>query len=66
MKIIVVGSGYVGLCTAVGFATLGHDVVCVDVDEEKVDKINKGEVPIRRLGQDAFTSTARKQVACHY
>lgn len=50
MKIIVVGSGYVGLCTAVGFATLGHDVVCVDTNEEKVSKINKGETPIYEVG----------------
>src|SRR3989338_4163374 len=65
MKIIVVGSGYVGLCTAVGFATLGHDVVCVDVDEEKVDKINKGEVPIYEEGLDKMLSQALQENKLH-
>jgi len=46
MRISIIGSGYVGLCTAVGFASKGHEVICVDIDEEKVKKINNSETPI--------------------
>jgi UDPglucose 6-dehydrogenase len=41
-KISVIGVGYVGLCTAVGFASKGYNVVACDVDEAKIEKINKG------------------------
>jgi UDPglucose 6-dehydrogenase len=41
-KISVIGAGYVGLCTAVGFASKGYSVLVCDVDEEKIAKINKG------------------------
>jgi UDPglucose 6-dehydrogenase len=46
----VVGGGYVGLTTAACFARLGHDVVCGDVDREKVARLSKGEVPILEEG----------------
>ncbi len=44
--IAVIGTGYVGLVTAAGFAELGNDVWCVDVDPEKVAALNRGDVPI--------------------
>ncbi len=50
MKISIVGTGYVGLCTGVGFASKGNDVICVDIDKEKVDKINSGIPPIYEQG----------------
>jgi UDPglucose 6-dehydrogenase len=50
MHIAVVGAGYVGLTTAACFARLGHDVTCADLDEERVARLNKGEVPILELG----------------
>ena len=40
-KISVIGAGYVGLCTAVGFASKGYSVISSDVDAEKVAKINR-------------------------
>ena len=46
MKIGIIGLGYVGLITGVGFASLGNRVFGIDVDEKKVEKINKGESPI--------------------
>jgi len=56
MKIAVVGTGYVGLTTALLFAELGHEVVAIDVDEEKVKKINKGICPIYEPGADDLLS----------
>ena len=52
MKIAVVGTGYVGLTTALLFAELGHDVIAVDVDADKVEKINRGVCPIYEPGAD--------------
>jgi len=46
MKISVVGTGYVGLVTGTCFAETGHDVVCVDIDADKVQKMVAGQIPI--------------------
>ena len=46
MKISVIGTGYVGLVTAVCFANAGHQVLCLDVDKKKISKLKKGECPI--------------------
>ncbi len=51
-RISVVGTGYVGLTTGAYLAHLGHDVVCSDVVQEKVDRLSKGEVPIVEPGLD--------------
>ena len=45
-KIAVVGTGYVGLVTGTCFAETGNNVICVDIDEKKVNKMRNGEVPI--------------------
>ena len=50
MHIAVIGAGYVGLTTAACFAHLGHDVICADIDAERVARLNKGEVPILEDG----------------
>jgi UDPglucose 6-dehydrogenase len=50
MNIAVIGTGYVGLPAGAGFAKHGHDVKCVDIEEEKVEKINNGECPIYEEG----------------
>ena len=47
MRIAVIGAGYVGLTSAACLAHLGHDVVCADIDAERVARLAKGEVPIR-------------------
>ena len=46
MKISVIGTGYVGLVSGTCFAETGNQVICVDIDENKVDKLRNGEVPI--------------------
>ncbi len=52
MKIAVVGTGYVGLVTGTCFAETGNNVICVDIDEEKVARMQRGEVPIYEPGLD--------------
>ena len=50
MKIAVVGTGYVGLVTGTCFAETGNDVICVDIDKSKVDKLTNGQVTIYEPG----------------
>ena len=54
MNITVIGTGYVGLVTGTCFAETGINVVCVDIDEKKVEKLRKGEVPIYEPGLDVL------------
>lgn len=49
-KICVVGTGYVGLVTGTCFADLGNEVTCLDVDKERIQKLNNGEMPIYEPG----------------
>ncbi|MBS3790515.1 MAG: UDP-glucose/GDP-mannose dehydrogenase family protein [Candidatus Thermoplasmatota archaeon] len=50
MKISIIGTGYVGLVSGVGFAKHGHEVICVDIDEDIVDSINNAIPPIYEEG----------------
>jgi UDPglucose 6-dehydrogenase len=52
----VVGTGYVGLVSAVCFAHLGHDVVCMDVDAAKIARLERGEVPIYEPGLEKLVA----------
>nr|WP_299488089.1 UDP-glucose/GDP-mannose dehydrogenase family protein [uncultured Allomuricauda sp.] len=54
MNITVVGTGYVGLVTGTCFAETGINVVCVDIDEKKIEKLRNGEVPIYEPGLDVI------------
>lgn len=58
MKISIIGTGYVGLVTGVGLASQGHKVICVDVNKEKIRKINRGECHIYEKGLDKLLKTA--------
>ena len=52
MKVTVFGSGYVGLVTGACFAEAGNHVVCVDIDAGKVERLQRGEIPIHEPGLD--------------
>jgi UDPglucose 6-dehydrogenase len=53
----MMGTGYVGLVTGTCFAELGNDVTCVDIIKEKIDKLNRGELPIYEPGLDVMVAT---------
>ncbi|HWQ07799.1 MAG TPA: 3-hydroxyacyl-CoA dehydrogenase NAD-binding domain-containing protein, partial [Holophaga sp.] len=52
MQVLVIGSGYVGLVAAVGFAESGHQVIGIDVDAAKIEKLRQGISPIYEPGLD--------------
>ncbi len=61
MKISVVGTGYVGLVSGTCFAETGIDVVCVDIDRNKIDKLNNGQIPIYEPGlEDIYKRNVEK------
>jgi UDPglucose 6-dehydrogenase/GDP-mannose 6-dehydrogenase len=63
MKISIIGSGYVGLVSAVGFSSVGHQVICVDKRSEVVDSINSGIAPIHENGlQEMLTDNVPKNI----
>lgn len=52
MKIAVIGTGYVGLTTALSFAIRGHEVSCIDIDRTKIERLNQGILPIYEPDMD--------------
>ena len=60
MRVAMIGSGYVGLVSGTCFADFGHDVVCVDLDQGKIDRLGQGIMPIYEPGlADLVTSNAK-------
>lgn len=61
MKVSIFGTGYVGLVTGACLAHSGHQVMCVDVDKSKVEKLNKGEIPIYEPGLESIVLQSVKE-----
>jgi UDPglucose 6-dehydrogenase len=66
MNIAVVGTGYVGLVTGTCFAETGNNVICVDIDANKVERMKNGEVPIYEPGLELLFHRNTKQGRLHF
>jgi len=66
MKIAVIGTGYVGLVTGTCFAETGNDVVCVDIDQRKIDKLKSGEITIYEPGLEKLFLRNLKEERLHF
>ena len=66
MKIAVVGTGYVGLVTGTCFAETGNEVICVDIDSNKVNKLSKGEITIYEPGLEKLFLRNLKEERLHF
>ena len=61
MKVTVVGSGYVGLVAGTCFADSGNEVVCVDIDQKKIDMLNNNQIPIYEPGLEEMVKRNKEQ-----
>ncbi|MBX7489935.1 UDP-glucose dehydrogenase family protein [Helicobacter turcicus] len=66
MNIAIVGTGYVGLVSGACFADMGNNVICVDVVESKIQKLNKGEIPIFEPGLEELVQRNLQNKNLHF
>ncbi len=66
MRVSIFGTGYVGLVTGTCLAEVGHEVVCVDIDQAKVDGLNKGVVPIYEPGLEPMVKANHAAGRLHF
>jgi UDPglucose 6-dehydrogenase len=66
MNIAVVGTGYVGLVSGTCFAEMGNDVVCVDIDERKVESLRDGRLTIYEPGLEVYFDRGRRENRLHF
>lgn len=66
MRIAIIGTGYVGLVTGTCFAETGNDVMCIDIDEQKVNKLRQGKTPIYEPGLEVLLERNIKEERLHF
>jgi len=62
MRVAIIGTGYVGLTTGVTLAYVGHEVICLDVDEFKLEKLRRGRAPIYEPGLEELLALVRERM----